>query len=306
MRASGRSSSPGFGETKNSAASIPRADQAPSASGSPNRTSKRVRSMASSAASSSMPRANVAAARRRAAASDSAAARNSLPQAGLRATRAPTTARRPPSSSASSRRNASRRAMHSASVGPYLRFRRSNSASRSSICCSLAGDASMPSAYRRRNSARSSSCDLMPSRASTYGWKARVERGQVCDAAPDLAQGRQRGAVAFIERRVASSQSRSTRSAFASTCRGPRQVRHLPRLRRRPRGRVPRAGTPRAPAAPRGRRPHGWLARSSCPLVRHRSNKPATCSVNRPRPPKASTTSRCVAGSSRVWCSCCP
>ena len=57
----------------------------------------------------------------------------------------------------------------SASVGPYLRFRRSSSARRSSTCCSLAGDASMPSAYRRRNSARSSSCDLMPSRASRYG-----------------------------------------------------------------------------------------------------------------------------------------
>ena len=34
------------------------------------------------------------------------------------------------------------------------------------ITCSLAGDASMLSAYRRRCSARSTSCDLIPSRAS--------------------------------------------------------------------------------------------------------------------------------------------
>ncbi len=68
MRASGRSSSPGFGETRNSAVSIPRDVHADSGGWfSLKRTSKRVRFMASSASVASSALANcVAAFRRRA------------------------------------------------------------------------------------------------------------------------------------------------------------------------------------------------------------------------------------------------
>ena len=74
IRASGRRSSPGFGETKNSAASMPRALHSDSGSApSAKRTSNRVRSIASRESIATSRRANAAAARRRAFASVSAA-----------------------------------------------------------------------------------------------------------------------------------------------------------------------------------------------------------------------------------------
>ena len=147
IRASGRRSSPGFGDTKNSAASMPRALQADSGSGvaEPHLEPRPLHRQLARAALRA-PRRTASAMRRRslrqlpAPPTDTRAARP-------HSSRSSSASRSSPRSrSASSRRSASRRAMTSASVGPYLRFSRSSSASRSSTCCSRAGDASMPSA----------------------------------------------------------------------------------------------------------------------------------------------------------------
>ena len=81
---------------------------------------------------------------------------------------------------------------------------RSSSARRSSTCCSRAGDASMPSAYRRRNIASSSSCDLI----AVARLQVRLRTADRASPAPPTrrqtrSKRRENGIVALIERRVA-------------------------------------------------------------------------------------------------------
>ena len=265
-----------------------------------------MRSIARSAASSSMPRANVAAAR------DAARRPASPPRPETRAARRPSRVRarravprrpRGPRARAAARRGG--RCTRPASARTCASDGRT---ARDALrcCCSLAGDASMPSAYRRRKSARSSSCDLMPSRASRYGWKRGSIAARSDDAAPHLPQARQHRAVALIQRRVRLLAEPLDAFGVAPGPGAWRPARRPPRPMRTPRDRARRAGTPRAPDARRARTTARRARASASPLARHRSNSSATGSVKRPSPPKLSTTSRCVAGSSSVWCSCCP
>ena len=147
MRASGRRSSPGFGETKNSAASMPRAVHRSVVGGAVVEPDLEARALHRELGELplELPRER----------------RRRVPRAGRRAAARPRQVALPcrrelalelgdalvgrVEVAPARPRSASRRAITSASVGPYFRFSRSSSASRSSTCCSRAGEASMSS-----------------------------------------------------------------------------------------------------------------------------------------------------------------
>ena len=149
MRASGRSSSPGFGETKNSAWSMPRSLHA-------------VRRQLAVVEPDLEPRPRhrelreqrLEVARKRDGAPSAALRDRSRATARKRGGRRverrwpdPRRARLPPRQQlALARQRVALLRSRPRSVGPYFRFSRSSSASRSSTCCSRPGDASMPSA----------------------------------------------------------------------------------------------------------------------------------------------------------------
>ena len=80
-----------------------------------------------------------------------------------------------------------------------LPLQSSMSARRSSTSCSFAGEASMSSPYDLRLVARSSSCDLIASRASRCGLKRRIDVGQLRHPLPDRAQTAESRLVALVE-----------------------------------------------------------------------------------------------------------
>ncbi len=185
--ASGRRSSPTFGDRNNSPLSMPASVHCPSDSEVVSRTSNLVRSIARSASSASTSFANRGAASRRLADSFLAAVRNVRP-ASPSCCSISATVDCPPVSAVCSAVSRSRWAIASSSVPPCLRFSRSISARRSSTSCNRAGDASMLSVKSRSVKARSSSCALIPSRASRYGAK----RGSIAASSPTRFQTRPR------------------------------------------------------------------------------------------------------------------
>ena len=239
MRASGRRSSPGFGETKNSAASMParRSTRPPAAA-------RRRSAPRSASAPSPAPRAALRAALANAGRDAAPFLRQLLrppPRNAARAaasSRSSSAIRSSPPSRVGQLARAARRgaAMTSASVGPYFRFSRSSSASRSSTCCSRAGDASMPSAYLRRNAGQILELRLDAVARLEVRLELRVERRP----AP------RRGARRRRDR--PESHRRSRRATRSSRRRAARRARRWPAPGAAPRARRPRRRRP-APAA---------------------------------------------------------
>ena len=159
--------------------------------------------------------------RRGAAPSTAPARRRERRRARRRAPRSSSAIRSSPRSrSVSSRRSASRRATTSASAGPYFRFRRSSSARRSSSCWSRAGDASMPAAYLRRNAGEVLELRLDPVAGVEIRLELRIERRQLRRRAARRRRAPPESRRRFrTGRRSFPAQSRSTRSALASTWR---------------------------------------------------------------------------------------
>ena len=179
-------------------------------------------------------------------------------------------------------------------------------ASRSSTSCSRAGEASMSGEYERRKNARSSSCDLMASRASRYGANSRIERGELADALPDR---RRAPAAPRRRRRRARRRPRRTAAAADRRWRAPAAWRPAPRPRRaaaRPCSISASWNARNSARAPsRGRRSREPVALVAQPLPRARTpTRPARARPSRPA--NASSRSRCAAGSSSAWCSCWP
>ena len=100
---------------------------------------------------------------------------------------------------------AARRAVRdaSASVGPYFRLRRSSSASRSSTCCSRAGDASMPSRIAAQEEREILELRLDAVARVEVRLELRVERRELANPLPDAAELREHGGVALVQRGVA-------------------------------------------------------------------------------------------------------
>ena len=235
--------------------------------------------------------------------------------AGARAPQAPARARRSDRRLArdrsSSRRSASRRAMTSASAGPYFRFSRSSSASRSSTCWSLAGDASMPVGVRAQKQREVLELRFDAVAGVEIRLELRIERRQLRHPPPDAAQPRQNRVVAFVQGRR-SSRCRAARRARRSPAPGgARRARHPRRVlparwaagRRDPARQAERRSSP---AARHDRRPRRASARAPPATPRIASNAAAAGASSGSSAPKASRTARWVDGSSRVWCSCWP
>ena len=188
---------------KNSASSIPRSVHRASSSRGANRTSQRVAAIARSASDVSSALANTSARRR---AAGPRARRATLQIVGSRAaaSAASSSAARSVacSRSCSSRRSARAWSITSSSVGPCFFFRRSSSARRSSTSCSRAGEASMPPRTTQEER------EILELRLDAVARvevrrEARVERARARRPCfQTVAERRQRGLVAFVERVV--------------------------------------------------------------------------------------------------------
>ena len=168
-----------------------------------NRTSNRVRAIASSA-EQRLELARERRGRRRAAGATARARRRGTRRSPRRARFCRSSARSPaPVSRSRSRASAAPVSITSSSVGPYFRFSRSSSASRSSTCCSRAGrrvDAVGVAAQEERQvlELRLDAVARLEIRR-----ELRIDRRQLADPLPDAAEPGEHRVVAVVERRVA-------------------------------------------------------------------------------------------------------
>ena len=310
MRASGRRSSPGFGETKNSARRCRCAVQAASGSGA-RRTGPRSACCSIASSREQPPRAPCEAPRR------PRGARSRQRLGGRQVAR-----RAPPRARARARRCARRPARSSSQLAPQRVAPRDDVGQRRPVLPLQPLEQRQPildllQPRRRRldavGVAAQEDREILELRLDAVArvqvrLELRIERRQLADAAPDAAERREHRVVALVQRRVALGAQpldalgvrqhlpRARASSSSSPGRLERRPIELGELERRP-----------DPGARRGRDRGAASARELVPMRAQRvEGRGDRREQARRAPPKASSTPRCVDGSSSVWCSCWP